>query len=253
MNKFWKNGIFLTASGVLSLLVAWAIAFAVVGNEYVLPSPWKTFASVWEFLGRPSFYVAFFATLGRAFFAFVLALILGGGFALVAYIYPSFALFLRGIVAVLRSLPTMAVLLLILVGVSHSFAPVLVGVLTLFPLLYSAVYNALCGVDKSLIEMCDVYRVPMGERVKKLYLPTALPLVISDGVAALSFALKLIVSAEVLAFTYRSIGGMMQESAMAVETAMMMALTVLVCLVGMAIELLGGWVRIRFSGVDVCD
>lgn len=253
MNKFWKNGIFLTASGLLCLLFAWAIAFAVVGNEYLLPSPWKTLIEVWALFGRPSFFASFFATLGRAALAFFLAFVLGGGLGLIAYLLPSFGRFMRGIVAVLRALPTMAVLLLILVGVSHSFAPVLVGVLTLFPLLYSAVYNALGGVDNSLIEMCNVYRVPMGERVRRLYLQTALPLVVADGVAALSFALKLIVSAEVLAFTYRSIGGLMQESAIAVETASMMALTVVVCLVGMAIELLGEGLKKRFSGVDVCD
>lgn len=254
MNKFWKNGIFLTASGLLCLLLAWAVAVVAVGNEYVLPSPWKTFAAAWALLGRPSFYLAFFSTLGRAVLAFVIALALGGGLGLVAYLSPSFFRFMRGIVAVLRSLPTLAVLLLVLVGVSHSFAPVVVGVLTLFPLLYSAVYNALCGVDGSLIEMCDVYRVPVKERVRKLYLPTALPLVLSDSVAALSFSLKLTVSAEVLAFTYRSIGGWMQESALAAETATMMALTAFVCVAGALVELLGGAMKKHFAqGVEQCD
>ena len=255
MKKLWKNGIFLTASGVASLLLVWVVAFAVVGNEYVLPSPWKTFSAAVELLGQDAFYAAFFATLGRAFFAFFLAFFLGGGLGLLAYLFPFFEKFMSGIIAALRSLPTMAVLLLILVGVSHSFAPVLVGALTLLPLLYTAVYTALCGVSRELIEMCDVYRVPMKERVRRLYLPTALPLVFADGIAALSFSLKLTVSAEVLAFTYRSIGGWMQESALAAETAMVMALTVFVCLVGVLIESLGAGARKRFKlqEVEECD
>ncbi len=255
MRKFWKNGIFLTVSGVFCLLLAWLVAFFAVGNEYVLPSPWVTFAEAVKLMGKGAFYAAFFATLGRAVFAFFLAFVFGGGLGFIAYLSPSFEKFMRGIVAVLRSLPTMAVLLLILVGASHSFAPVLVGALTLFPLLYTAVHTALCGVDRELIEMCDVYRVPVRERARRLYLPTVLPTVFADGVAALSFSLKLTVSAEVLAFTYRSIGGWMQESALAAETATVMALTVFVCLVGALVELLGGALRKRFEtqGVQECD
>jgi ABC-type nitrate/sulfonate/bicarbonate transport system permease component len=108
-------------------------------------------------------------------------------------------------------------------------------------MLYTAAYTALQGVDKDLIEMSNAYRVPKGTQVKTLYLPSVLPTLLKEGVAALSFSLKLTVSAEVLAFTYRSLGGLMQEANGAGEFATMMALTVFVCLLGALIEGLGGW------------
>jgi NitT/TauT family transport system permease protein len=136
--------------------------------------------------------------------------------------------------------------------VSHAFAPVVVGALTLFPLLYSSTLSALQGVDKAILEMCDVYRVARKVRVRRLYLPIALPRLFSDGVAALSFALKLTVSAEVLAFTYRSVGGWMQEAALSAETATVAALTLFVCLVGVLVETLGGALARRCE-VEQCD
>jgi NitT/TauT family transport system permease protein len=241
MKKVFKNTIFLSVCGLLTVVVAWVIAYLTVQNEYALPSPWATATAAVGLLGQGGFYAALFSTLGRAALAFVAAFVLGVGLAVIAYLYPSFEKFLRGIIAVLRALPTMAILLLILVGVSPSFAPVIIGGLTLFPLLYTAAYSALSGVDKDLLEMSRVYRVPTAVQVKKLYLPTALPVLCREGVAALSFSLKLIVSAEVLAFTSQSIGGWMQTANIGYRIAEMTALTAVVCLLGVLIEVLGVW------------
>ncbi len=247
MKKLRKNTLFLSAAGIVFLVLVWGIACLAVGNEYILPSPGNTLLAIGDLLREKYFYAAFFATLGRAFLAFFIACVLGVGLAALGYLFRAVEKLLRGIVAVLRSLPTMAVLLLILLGVSHAFAPVMIGVLTLFPLIYTSAYSALCGVDRGLIEMADVYRVPMRIKVTKMYLPTALPGLLAEGVAALSFSLKLTVSAEVLAFTYRSIGGWMQEASISAEAETLMALTVLVCLSGALIEVLGAWLIGRWE------
>ena len=246
MKKVFKNTIFLSVCGLLTVAAAWVIACLIVQNEYALPSPWATATAAVGLLGQGGFYVALFSTLGRAALAFVVAFVFGVGLAVIAYLYPSFEKFLRGIIAVLRALPTMAALLLILLaaeelGVSEYLPPVAIGALTLFPVLYTAAYSALSGVDKDLLEMSRVYRVPTSVQVKKLYLPSALPVLCKEGVAALSFSLKLIVSAEVLAFTYRSIGGWMQSANLSYKIAEMAALTVIVCLLGVLIEVLGVW------------
>ena len=237
--KGLKTTAMLSAASLLFLLVVWGIAYLAIGNEYLLPSPWETVKAAVSLLGTGGFYVAFFSTLGRAVAAFFLALVFGVGFALVAYLSPAFGAILRIPMAILRAMPTMAVLLLILVGVSPAIAPIVIGVMTLFPLLYTATHSALLAVDQELLEMCDVYRVPTAVRIRKMYLPYTLPMLLSEGLAALSFALKLTVSAEVLTFTYRSVGGWIQESALAVETPTMMALTLLVCLLGGVIEMIG--------------
>ena len=72
--------------------------------------------------------------------------------------------------------------------------------------------------------------------LKVLYLPQVLPKAVASSGAALSFALKLTVSAEILAVTFQSLGGLMQEAKLSAEIATLTALTLLVCLVGVLIE-----------------
>lgn len=257
MKKLWKNTLFLSGLGLAILVIAWGIAYTAVGNEYVLPSPCETAKAAGKLLGEAGFYLAFFATLGRTLVAFFVALALGSGLAVLAYLFPSLEKALRGVMAVLRALPTMAVLLLVLLASYHLLdsyraAPVVVGGLTLFPLLYTATYSSLCGVDKRLVEMSEIYRVPTKTKLTKLYLPAILPGWTREGISFLSFGLKLIVSAEILAFTERSLGGLLQEANISAEAAEMMAITMLVCLVGVALELVGTALFKRM-GDRVCD
>ena len=159
--------------------------------------------------------------------------------ATAAYLLPSLGHFLSPLVSVMRSLPTMAVILIILVWTTPVQAPVAVAFLALFPLLYSGIFSALKQVDGKLVEMSKIYRVPVRKQIFGLYLPSAAPYVLREAAAALSFSLKLTVSAEVLANTYQSLGGMMQEAKIYVEVPALFALTALVVIAGFLLEGLG--------------
>lgn len=236
-----KQAFWLPLVGVAALVLVWTAAFAILQNEYLLPSPLSVLQELGKVFSTAAFYGALFSTLLRAVIAFLISLVLAAFFALVSTLSPVFSKIFGGIVVILRSLPTMAVLLLILVGTTRSAAPVAVGVLTLFPLLYTAIIGAIGGVDRELVEMCKVYKVPMKKRLLGLYLPSVLPRVALESVAAFSFSLKLVVSAEVLASTYQSLGGWMQEASLWAQTAKLMAITAAVCAIGLLIELVGGF------------
>ena len=225
-----------TVGGVLFLVAVWTVCYAVIGNEYLLSSPWDSLKAAFSLLGKSGFYGAFFATLLRAFSAFLLSFLTAAPLAALAYFCPVFGRFLAPIVACLRSLPTLAVLLILLVFLGGNGAAVAVGVSALFPMLYTSFFQALEGVDGKLKELCIAYEVPIKRQITGLYLPNALPKVAASSGAALSFALKLIVSAEILAVTFQSVGGLMQEAKLSAELATLTALTLLVCLVGILIE-----------------
>jgi NitT/TauT family transport system permease protein len=172
-------------------------------------------------------------------FAFGISFVLALIFALIAYMVPWFGRFLSPIVSMLRSLPTLAVLLVLLVWAGAAKAPVIVAFMSLFPMLYAGMSAALSQVDEELLEMSRVYRVPMKEQALSLFLPSMAPYVLREAGAAFSFALKLVVSAEVLANTYKSLGGMMQEARLYLEMPTLIALVILTFLVGLALESLG--------------
>lgn len=231
-----------TLFGVVFLLVLWTVCFAAVGNEYLLVSPWETLKAAVRLFGTKAFYGAFAATFLRAFAAVLLSAAVAFPLAVLAFLFPKFGAFLAPTLATLRSLPTLAVLLLLLVWLGGNGATVAVGVTATLPMLYTALYTALSGVDGDLKELCEAYRVPVLRRIKGLYLPKALPKTVAEGGAAASFALKITVSAEILATTAKSLGGMMQEARLLSELATLTALTLCVCAVGIVIEGLTLWI-----------
>ncbi|MBQ8295982.1 MAG: ABC transporter permease subunit [Clostridia bacterium] len=221
------------------LVVVWIVAHAAVGNDLLLPDFFDCMRQVGVLLKDGGFWLAFWHTLSRVLIAFVFSFALALIFALIAYMVPWFCRILSPAVSMLRSLPTLAVLLIVLVWAGAAKAPIVVAFMTLFPSLYAGILAALSQVDGELLEMSRVYKVSMKKRVLQLYIPSAAPYVLREAGAALAFALKLIVSAEVLANTWKSLGGLMQEAKLFYEMPTLFALVVLTFVVGLALEILG--------------
>lgn len=236
MNLVWPF------TAIAFLLLVWLAAYKLAANDYLVPSLGDTLREAGGLLKESGFWRAFLATFLRSLEAFALSFLAAFVLSVIAYLLPAFGKFLAPIVSVLRSLPTMAILLLLLVWTTPKRAPVIVAFLALFPILYAGMSAALAAVPSELIQMSRIYRVPLAKRIFGLYLPAAAPYVLKESAAALSFSLKLTVSAEVLANTAKSLGGMLQEARIFLEMPRMFAITVLAVAVGFLMELAGMFV-----------
>lgn len=232
---FVEKGLFILAA-FLFLLLIWQIAYMLVGNDFLLPAPWKVMKNAGILLGNGGFYFVFFSTLKRAFLAFIFSFILAAILSVLSYTVRAFSYFLSPIISLLRGLPTMAVLLMILLWTSPKNAPIVISFLALFPILYSMMFSSLLEVDKGLLEMSKAYKVPVKDRIFKLYIPFVAPFVCREGGSALSFSLKLTVSAEVLANTFNSLGGEMQIANLYNQIPTLFALVVISFLTGFVLE-----------------
>ncbi len=207
----WKN-LWQTAASICFLLVVWGIAYLWVGNDLLLPPLGEGLREMGALLKNGEFWASFFGSFFRAIWAFLLSLLFAMVFAVIAYLLPSFERIFAPIASVFRSLPVLAVLLILLSFLTARQAPVAVAFLSLFPMLYTGILAALSGIDKQLIETARVYGATPLKRVFKIYLPLSAPYILREAGSALSFSLKLVISAEVLASTAKSLGGMMQEA-----------------------------------------
>ncbi len=236
-------------SGIAFIFASWLVLYLAVQNSVVIPSPFLSVKEALLLLSEGYFYSALFSTLLRVLIGFIVSLILAVITAVLSYKFKGFAGVFSSVIAVLRSLPTLAVILIILV-ISRTVAPTIVCILTLFPLLHTAIFKAISSVSNELIEMCKVYKVPVKKQIFSLYIPSVFPGLYLDFSSALSFGLKLTVSAEILASVYGSVGGLMMEASLygARARAMLFALTVIVCLIGIIIEFIGKFIFDRARG-----
>ena len=232
----WKN-LWQCLVAIVFLVVVWVVAYFAVGNHLLIPSFSESIKEVGALLVSKGFWLGLGMSLLRAGIAFLISFVLAVIFAVVAYLYPTFGGFLAPVVSALRSLPILAVLLILLSFLGAGEAPVAVAFLSLFPMLYTGVLAAISGVDKHLIEVSRVQGTPLFRRVSAIYLPLSSPYILKEAGGALSFSLKLIVSAEVLASTAKSLGGMMQEAKIYAEIPQLFALVGLTFVVGLVLEL----------------
>lgn len=233
--KIQKNFIFSLFS-VVFLWLFWLIAYFIVRNDYLLPSVWDTLRETGRLMGTGEFWRAFGGTLLRTLVAFALSLVSGTGLAVTARLFTGVRAFFAPVVSVLRSLPTVAVILVILLWTSPAVAPVIVSMLVLLPAVYSAALSALDEVQEEYGELIRAFRVGKARSAVKLYLPLAAPPVLGQAGGIFSLGLKITVSGEVLASTYRSLGGMMQEAKMYVQMPALLALTLVTVLTGFLLE-----------------
>lgn len=230
------------AACVFVFFLLWTVAEARIKNEYVFPTVGDTLKEVGKLFTEEKFLKSYLASFLRTIRVFFISFSFALFFAVIAYLYPVFSKILAPIVGILRALPTLAVLLIILLLTTPYDAPVVVGFMALFPMLYTGFSSSLLSVDEKLVDMCKVYKVPLKKRIFKMYIPNALPYILRESSAGLSFGIKLIVSAEIMASTYISLGSLMKDAASVyylLARSRLFALTLVVIATGLLLECIG--------------
>lgn len=238
-NYFKKNWLNFTL-GALSLIamwLVWVIATKTVKNEYVVPGVKQTFSSLFALFGEKIFWLALLSSLKKVLYAFLISFVLALAVSLLCKVFKPLGAFLKPMLTTVRTLPTMAVLVLILIYTTKTVAPVIVAILVLFPMIYAQFTVAFDGIDDGVISAVKAYKLSKTQAFFKVYLPMVAPSVVSHTGSNLSFGIKLIISAEVMARTYTSIGGMMQAANGVFDVSRLAALTIVSVVLGLVVEL----------------
>jgi len=248
-----KLNILASVTAIALMWLVWIIVAAAVKNEYLVPPFGESVKQFFTLFGTAFFWKAFGATLLRTLIAFAVSFICAAGCAALSVTFKPFSAFMRPVVAVFRSLPTMAILLIIFTAThSSSITPVIVAFLVLFPVCYGQLTSSIAGVDGELIEMAKVYKVKRFQVLTRIYLMRIAPQTVIETGANLSFGIKLIISAEVMASTYTALGGMMGEAAI-YSLPRLAALTLFAVIFGIAVELVFALIsRLAFPWARRC-
>ncbi|MDE6667490.1 MAG: ABC transporter permease subunit [Clostridia bacterium] len=240
MKKFFterKLNIIFSVTAVLIMWLVWIIAYYSIKNDYIVPSFSDTMVSLWNCLCSGEFWTAFAFTLLRTLGAFALSFALAAVFAALSAVSKSASALIKPVMVFFRTVPTLAIILILLIWTSAKVAPIIVTVLVLFPMIYSQMTAATENVDGELIQMAKMYGVSKEERLFKIYLPQISPDVFSQTGANVSLGIKVMISAEVLANTYKSLGGMMQSARSFLEIPRLAALTLIAVLLGLVADI----------------
>lgn len=236
MDKKSKITAYMPIITVFLLVGIWYIVAAAIGKEIIFPTPHKVAAAMGELLIEGQFYLSLLSSLLKIALSFLIALVFGVAFAVFAANGKFFDKLFYPLIIVARATPTMSIIFLCLLWFGKDISPMIVSLLVIFPILYSACLSAIRSCDERLLQMSKLYKVSKKTMVKKLYLPFVADKMYSESISVLSLNVKLIIAAEALSMSYMTLGRTMQIANDNLETARLFAVTVFAIILSVALE-----------------
>ena len=138
-------------------------------------------------------------TLGRAVIAFVLAMALGTIIGVGMGRSRTFDRLFSAWVVVGLNVPAIviAIVLYIWLGLTE-FALILAVVLNKLPLVIATVREGVRSFDPAYDDLCRAFRMPLGRRVRLIFLPQLMPFVLAAARTGLSLIWKIVLVFEIL-------------------------------------------------------
>ncbi len=177
-------------------------------------------------------------TFLRLMLAMMIAFILGFVLGIYAGFHEKFAIFIRPIVTIFRTVPVISIVVILLILFGFKLTPYLITFLMIFPLTYQAVYGGILSIDKELV---DVYLLEDNRFItglKYCYIPLISAEIKTALLQSAGLGIKVLVMAEYLSQTKKSIGNAIYLAKANLEYDKVFAWTVLLILLAILIEVL---------------
>ena len=234
-----KNPIRLWA--VLVWLLVWylgsyLIDHAFLNGHLLLPSPTSVFHALETMAVTSSFWRAIAWSTVRIFGGFFAACIAASLLAVPAYRFRLVRELLAPVVAAVKAVPVASFIILALVWLRGSQLSFFIAFLMVFPPVYLGVLTGIGQVDRSLLEMAEVYRVPFLRQTRYLYLPAIAPHFRSAVSLGLGLCWKAGIAAEVIGLPDGSMGEALYMAKVYFMTPELFAWTAVIVTVSVVFE-----------------
>jgi NitT/TauT family transport system permease protein len=218
------------------IIITWILLSKLINNEVIFPTVKSTFISLIDIIQGPYFLKIIKFSLLRSFVGFLISLFLAMLIGILSSISKIVYNLMIPILNFLKSVPTMAIIILALIWINNEFAPMFVGFIMVFPILYEAVLNGILNIDKDIMNMAKLYKVDKITIIKDLYLPSILINLSIVITSTLGINLKMVIAGEALAQPEYAIGSNLQLQKTYLNTSGVFAWIIIILLIAKVFE-----------------
>ena len=230
------KGFFRRMMAVGFWLAVWQVAAMAIGQEVFLVSPVQALRCLLRLLPQAEFWHRVGFSAGRILLGFGLGVVCSAALAVAAEICPAAEVLIAPVLQLVKATPVASFIILALVWVRGSSLSVLISFLMVLPVLYGAVRTGIRAADPQLLEMAKVFRLPLGRRLRAVWLPAVLPAFRQGCSVALGICWKSGVAAEVIGLPNGSIGDALYRAKITLSTGELFAWTFVIILLSAAFE-----------------
>ncbi|MFR8023128.1 ABC transporter permease [Eisenbergiella massiliensis] len=138
--------------------------------------------------------------------------------------------------AAIKAVPVASFIILVLIWVPSRNLSVVISFLMVLPVIYTNVLGGILSTDRKLLEMAQVFRIPLFRRIRYIYLSQLLPYLRTGFSLSLGLCWKAGVAAEVIGIPKGSIGEKLYEAKVYLETPDLFSWTLVIVLISVIFE-----------------
>ena len=217
-------------------VAVWWIIALIVGKEVLIPTPFRVFTRLLKLLGTADFYRIVGLSLLRITAGFFAAILLGVVFGVLSAKSKIVDMLLSPLLSVIRATPVASFIILALVFLNKQLIPGAIAFLMVIPVMCGNIRTGIAETDKGLLEMAAVFRLSRMKILRRIQMPAVYPYFIAAFRNSLGLAWKAGVAAEVLCNPKYSIGRMLYETKIYLETPDLFAWTFTVIVMSVILE-----------------
>ncbi|MBR3294189.1 MAG: ABC transporter permease subunit [Oscillospiraceae bacterium] len=214
----------------------WFALSVLIRQELLLPSPWQVLRRLLALAGTRSFWRMTGSSILRVLIGIVSAALLGVLLAFLTHCSRLAHTLLAPLMTLVKSTPVASFIVLALVWIGRDLVPVFITGLIVLPVVWGNMSEALVSMDPKFLELAKVYRMPRLRILRRITLPSVLPSFRAALSTSLGLGWKAGIAAEVLTVPKQSVGRMIYESKLYLETTDLFAWTVTVVVLSLIIE-----------------
>ncbi|HEX7056684.1 MAG TPA: ABC transporter permease [Bacilli bacterium] len=185
-------------AAVATLFSIWQIASLFLPS-FILPGVPVGLRRVAKNFIDPNYLQGLELSLIRLIVGYPIACFIGALLGLLAGISRRFAVYLRSMIAILQSIPpiTWVPFLVLLIGFGNTPIIIVITIASFFPMALS-VMNATEGVNRTHLEIARVFGANKREILRRVYLPEALPSVVTGAQVSFGNAWRSLIASEMV-------------------------------------------------------
>ncbi len=207
-----------------------------MNQPLLLVSPLETLVRLASLVQEAAFWQSIAYTVGKIMLGFALSCVLGIALAALAYRFLPVRRLLAPLTAAIKAVPVASFVILALLWVSSKNLSILISIMIGFPVIYLNTLNGLDSMDRKLIQMAQVFRVPVYKQIGVVYFNQVLPFLRTGLNVSVGLCWKSGVAAEVIGIPSGSIGQKLYNAKVYLETADLFCWTLVIVLLSVACE-----------------
>lgn len=225
-----------TVYGILLVILIWYLLSFIIGSSFILPPPHEVIINLLQQLKTQRFYLSLWNTVWKTlvvlFITSFIGILIGFLMGTNDTLYDIF----RPIIMVIQAIPVVSWLAFVvfLWGIGWK-GPILISTMSILPNTVFTTASGIKNIDRKLLEMVHLYKVPRSKIFRNVYLASIVPFVIAAIEVSIGNVWKVVLVTEFLVGG----GGLGVELAWArqyVDVPRIYAITIVAVVLGIATE-----------------